>query len=119
MDIAHAVQKLASRAQSPVVRDMVAAKRVLRYLSGTRGVGLLYTRNRSSSGLVIEGFSDADWANDRVDRKSISGWVIKLNGTAIAWSSKKHNAQSHFLPVRLSYMHCVKLRKRYSGYADY
>jgi hypothetical protein len=97
LDIAHAVQKLSSRAQSPVLRDMIAAKRVLRYLSGARSNGLKFIGTKqlnTTKSIVIEGFSDADWANDRIDRKSISGWVVKLNGTPVAWSSKKQRSVS-------------------------
>ena len=38
------------------------------------------------------GFSDADWAGDRVDRKSMSGYGFKLGtGVLISWRSNKQN----------------------------
>ena len=94
LDIAHAVQKLSQKSQKPVIRDMIAAKRVLRYLSGNRATGLKYSSKLTGDALVIEAFSDADWANDRDDRKSVSGWVVKLNGTPVAWSAKKQRTVS-------------------------
>jgi hypothetical protein len=39
-------------------------------------------------------YADADWAGDRGDRKSISGWVAKINGDPISWSSKKQRVVS-------------------------
>ena len=35
------------------------------------------------------GFSDADWGGDLDDRKSTSGYVFQIGGTAISWRSKK------------------------------
>jgi len=92
LDIAHAVNKLSCHIQSPTVRDMNAAKRVLRYLSGHRSIGLKFGGKGKSTtelSLEIEAYSDADWANDRADRKSISGWIVKLCGSPVNWSSKK------------------------------
>jgi transposase InsO family protein len=101
LDIAHAVHSLASDMQAPTGRSMLAAKRVLRYLAGTKDVGLVFgalaggkaaasdTRGRSSTLVDVCAYADADWANDKRDRKSITGWVAKLNGDPISWSSKK------------------------------
>jgi hypothetical protein len=102
LDIAHAVHALASEMQAPTGRSMLAAKRVLRYLAGTKDIGLVFgslvgaktaaaeTRGHQAAALVdVSAYADADWANSKKDRKSITGWVAKLNGDPISWSSKK------------------------------
>jgi len=38
--------------------------------------------------ITINGFVDADWAGDRDQRKSRSGYIIYLNSSPIIWSSK-------------------------------
>jgi hypothetical protein len=99
-DIAHAVHYLASHMQEPRQRHMLAAERVFRYLAGTKEVGLIFgSRNGDTVGdsrgrraqvqVDVCAFADADWANDKGDRKSVSGWVAKLNGDPVSWSSKK------------------------------
>ena len=101
LDIAHAVHSLASDMQAPTGRSMLAAKRVLRYLAATKDIGLVFgalaggkpavsdTRGHGSTLVEVCAYADADWANDKKDRKSITGWVAKLNGDPISWSSKK------------------------------
>jgi hypothetical protein len=97
-DIAHAAHRLASHMQMPMQSDMVAAKRVLRYLSGTRSIGLIFgagstgvveSRGYTAQKVSVCAYADADWANDKTDRRSITGWVAKLNGDLISWASKK------------------------------
>jgi hypothetical protein len=100
-DAAHAAYKLACHMQAPTQRDMVAAKRVLRYLSGTRHIGLKFgaqkesavamssSRGYTAQQLSVCAYADADWANDKADRRSVTGWVAKLNGDTISWASKK------------------------------
>lgn len=99
-DIAHAVHYLASNMLAPTQLHMTAAERVLRYLAGTKEVGLIFgsrngdtvgdSRGRQTHGQIdICAYSDADWANGKADRKSVTGWVAKLNGDPISWASKK------------------------------
>jgi hypothetical protein len=99
-DIAHAVHYLASNMQAPTQRHMQAAERVFRYLAGTKGLGLVFgSRNSDTVGdsrgrraqvqVDVCAFSDSDWANDKGDRRSVTGWVAKLNGDPVSWSSKK------------------------------
>ena len=104
-DIAHAVHYLAANMAAPTFKHMQAAERVLRYLAGTKDVGLVFgmhnggavgdSRGQSTQVQVdVCAYADADWAGDRTDRKSISGWVAKLNGDPISWSSKKQRVVS-------------------------
>jgi hypothetical protein len=99
LDIAHAVFYLASHMLAPTQQHMAAADRVMRYLAGTRGLGLTFgTRNGGALGdsrgqtrtqVDVCAYADADWANSRGDRRSITGWVSKINGDPISWTSKK------------------------------
>lgn len=65
-----------------------AAKRVLRYLKGTTRWSLRYHTEAHGS-LKISAFVDADYAGDVDDRKSMSGYVVKLGNSVCSWSSKK------------------------------
>ena len=46
--------------------------------------GLLYTGERK-----LETFSDADYAGDKLTRKSTSGTLTKIAGAAVMWQSQK------------------------------
>jgi hypothetical protein len=37
----------------------------------------------------VEAYSDADWADNKSDRKSVSGGLVLLNGIPVSWSCKK------------------------------
>ena len=47
-----------------------------------------------SNGIPIIGFADADWATDTFDRKSVSGYVFKVYGCTVSWSSTKQSTVS-------------------------
>jgi len=66
------------------------AKRVLRYLKGTKCYKLCFSKDNVND-LHLEGFVDSDWANDS-DRKSYSGYVFKLSGGPISWQSCKQKS---------------------------
>lgn len=52
----------------------------------------LYMAKEKEVGLV--GYADANWAENRHDRKSNSGFVFKFNGGKISWLSKKQKCVS-------------------------
>lgn len=67
-------------------------KRVLRYVKGTLDVGLMYRAD--SKAPLIEVFSDANWTNDPVDRRSVSGGLFKVAGCTIGWITRKQQVVS-------------------------
>jgi hypothetical protein len=66
---------------------LTALKRLLRYLRGTVGYGLLLHRRSSSTEMVV--YTDADWAGCPDTRRSTSGYAIFLGGNLVSWSSKR------------------------------
>jgi hypothetical protein len=61
-------------------------KRVMRYLVNTPKFGLWYPRG---STFDLIGYSDADYARCKVDRKSTSGTCQFLGRSLVSWASKK------------------------------
>jgi hypothetical protein len=86
LDIAFAVNQHARHCATPRKVAWDAAMYVLRYLSGTRDVKL---RLRANEECEMRGASDADFANDKENRKSVSGFIVFLFGAPIAWGSTK------------------------------
>jgi hypothetical protein len=89
-DIACAVGVLSRFLHNPGRAHWTAVLRLLKYLKRTRLYGLRY-RKLSPSLLPgdLHGYCDSDWAADRDNYLSTSGWVFLMNGAAISWQSKK------------------------------
>ena len=83
-DISQPVGVLARYMAKPTTALWTAAKGVLRYVVGTKDLGLVFG---SSDGII--GYCDADYASDTESRRSTTGYVFLLNGGAISWSSKR------------------------------
>ena len=43
---------------------------------------------------ILECYIDADWAGDSVDRKSTTGYIVKLYGNVIHWKSRKQGSMA-------------------------
>src|SRR6202522_4711304 len=88
-DITFAVNRLASYTANPSLQHVTAVKRILRYLAGTKDLGITYSKNSTNlSENSFFGFADAAFANHD-DYKSTSGYVFMAAGGAITWKSKK------------------------------
>ena len=64
-------------------------KRVLRYLKQSMNDSLLFSADESNSESTLIGFSDANFGDDKQDRRSTIGYCIYYNNNLVSWSSKK------------------------------
>lgn len=89
-DVTFAVCNVAKYCSKPYMQHWLAVKRIFRYLRGTTNYGIMYSK---SAGGECLGYSDSDWAGDKTDRKSTSGYCFKLgkdNGI-ISWRTNKQS----------------------------
>ncbi|XP_028772189.1 uncharacterized protein LOC114729360 [Neltuma alba] len=90
-DIAYSVNKLSQFLSNPTDIHFQGVKRILRYLKGTYHYGL---HIKPFSSLQLTAFTDADWATDVDDRKSMAGLCVYLGDTLISWASRKQRVVS-------------------------
>ncbi|KAE8224268.1 hypothetical protein CF319_g2806 [Tilletia indica] len=85
LDAAFAVGHLARFMANPSPAHFLAAKRILRFLLGTKHNGLVFT---SSSMTPLNGWSDSDHGTDPSTRRSVSGYVFQVYGNTVSWRSR-------------------------------
>ncbi|XP_071680399.1 uncharacterized mitochondrial protein AtMg00810-like [Lolium perenne] len=85
-DLSFAVNRVCQFLHSPTEEHWSAVKRILRFVHGTLGHGLLLRPLRS---LSVSVYSDADWAGDVGDRRSTGGYALFHGVNLIAWSARK------------------------------
>ncbi|GAU32707.1 hypothetical protein TSUD_101280 [Trifolium subterraneum] len=87
-DIVFAVGLCARFQTSPKESHLIAVKRIFRYLVGTPDVGLWY---KKGSNFDLQAYCDADYAGDKIERKSTSGACQFLGEALVSWCCRKQN----------------------------
>ena len=90
-DLSFAASQLAQVMSTPTHVAMHAAKHVLRYISGAPGLSLCYSKTRAHPG-ELTAWVDATWASDTATARSVTGYVVVLNGAAVVWKTKKQTS---------------------------
>ncbi|MGB9152505.1 MAG: reverse transcriptase domain-containing protein, partial [Alphaproteobacteria bacterium] len=94
-DIAHAVNGISKFMKNPGQAHWLAAKRILRYIKGTVNKALVFTsKGITGNELYVSAYSDADWAGDIDDRRSTTGYVVRLGDSSVIWNTKKQKTIS-------------------------
>ncbi|CAI7842949.1 unnamed protein product [Closterium sp. NIES-54] len=68
---------------------MAAAKRVLRYLCSTSGLGLVLG---GRSPVVLAGHADASWVDDLATQRSSQGYTFSLGSGSVSWRSTRSSS---------------------------
>ncbi len=91
-DIASAVREVSKHLCDNNDDNWSDVQRIMRYLKGTSGLGIKFNGNANDN-LVC--YCDADYANDKSTRRSVTGSVCFLNGGPVSWSSKAQKTIAH------------------------
>ncbi|KAG7533197.1 Integrase catalytic core [Arabidopsis thaliana x Arabidopsis arenosa] len=90
-DICFAVNVVSQQMQAPTQHHWNMVNRILKYLKGAPGQGIWMGCNRNTE---IIGYCDADYAGDKNDRRSTTGYCTFIGGNLVTWRSKKQKVVS-------------------------
>jgi len=117
-DIALAVGMLGRYQSNPGLEHWKAAKRVMRYLQGTKGYNLTF---KQANSLEVFGYTDSDFFGCVDSRKSTLGYIFLLAGGAISWKSSKQTIvatstmEAEFIAFYEATTHALWLRNFIGG----
>ncbi len=93
-DIGFADHEITRRTHAPRLLDLKLGKRILRYLAGTSEYRLDVPRTNNETAVHFEVYTDADWASENTDRKSVNAALMFLNGMLVSWHCNKQSLVS-------------------------
>ena len=86
LDIMHVVSLISRFMETPKYSHWQERKRILKYVNGTKGFGILYT---TENDFKLVGYIDSDWIGSLDDRKSNARYMFHMGSVIISWASKK------------------------------
>jgi hypothetical protein len=86
-NIAFEINVISKRQTAPTQLHMTQLKRMLRYLNGTRPMGITFGRSSQDNAEDIKVSSFSDWEAETSTKRSQFGEVVMLNGGAVSWTS--------------------------------
>ena len=104
-DLAQVVSVVSRYMANPGRQHWTAAKWILRYLKGTKRLGILFERQQGKA--CVSGYVDSDYAGDLDKRRSTTGYVFICrwgfggeSESGSRWSAKERGAVADRLRVR-------------------
>ena len=87
-DLSFTVSALPRYLHDPSHNHLSHANRVMRYVSGTKNYSLFFPA-RPFTPMSIDASVDSNWGADLETRRSVTGFIITVNGSPIYWRSKR------------------------------
>ena len=88
-DLANAVRELAKVMDGATAHHMKLMERVIKFVFDTKDQEMkLGPRVRDDGKWTIVGYSDSDYGGDKDTRRSVTGFVVFVNGAPISWRSR-------------------------------
>ncbi|XP_071728066.1 secreted RxLR effector protein 161-like [Rutidosis leptorrhynchoides] len=112
--IAYAVEVVSQFMHHPQAHHMDAVWRIIRYLKGTTGHGVVFKNNGH---LNTQIYIDASWGGEKGDRKSTSGYFTSVGGNLVTCKSKKQkvvalsSAEAEFRGIARGVQEALWIRK--------
>lgn len=114
-DLCAVASRLSRYVSAPRECHQSVLKRTLRYLQGSKTMGLYFRGGSATGNNTLMGYADASF-NSEADSRSVSGYVFLLNNAAVSWRSKVQTmvtmstAESEFEALRSATQECLYLR---------
>ena len=91
-ELSYSVHVLSQFMQTPREAHLAAAMRIVRFLKGSPGQGILLNADTE---LQLDVYCDSDFQTCPKTRRSLSAYVVLLGGSPISWKTKKQDTVSH------------------------
>ncbi|CAM9692625.1 unnamed protein product, partial [Heterosigma akashiwo] len=82
-EISFAIHKLQRATNYPEAKHFAAAGRVFKYLKGSGNKSI-----KLGGGTILRAYCDADFCTDRIDGKSVTGYIVFLGDSPVVWTSR-------------------------------
>ena len=112
-DLAYTITHISQFNSSPSIMHLTAAKRVLRYLQGTKDRHLFYPWNNK---LKMTAYTDASYSNCLDTRRSFLGYIFQLGTATISWRCRKQwsvatsTCEAEYMAVAMTTKHHLWLK---------
>ena len=120
-DLAFSYSQLSKFVQYPGKVHMEAAERVLQYVRATYDQGIAFYDLGADKRNKLGGWVDSDFASDADSRKSMTGYLMSLNGGPISWKSSRQggvtlsSSEAEFVAASQAGQEVVYLRALLKG----